>query len=60
MRTLEEVTAELETLKPILKKRFKVEAIDKFAFMLEIKRTKKVDINLLVTHSTQTTITLRL
>jgi uncharacterized protein len=49
---LEEVKAELETLKPTLKKRFKVETIDIFGSYARKQATEKSDIDLLVTYST--------
>jgi predicted nucleotidyltransferase len=52
MKTLEEVKAELETLKPTLKKRFKVETIDIFGSYAREQATEKSDIDLLVTYST--------
>jgi uncharacterized protein len=52
MRTLEDVKAELETLKPILKKRFKVETIDIFGSYARNQADEKSDIDLLVTYST--------
>ncbi len=52
MRTLEEIKTELETLKPTLKKRFKVETIDIFGSYARKQATEKSDIDLLVTYST--------
>jgi uncharacterized protein len=52
MKTLEEVKAELQTLKPTLKKRFKVETIDIFGSYARKQATEKSDIDLLVTYST--------
>ena len=52
MRTLEEIKAELETLKPSLKKRFKVETIDIFGSYARKQATEKSDIDLLVTYCT--------
>jgi predicted nucleotidyltransferase len=52
MRTLEEIKAELETLKPTLKKRFKVETIDIFGSYARKQADEKSDIDLLVTYST--------
>jgi predicted nucleotidyltransferase len=51
MRTLEEIKAELETLKPTLKKRFQVETIDIWSYARK-QATEKSDIDLLVTYST--------
>jgi predicted nucleotidyltransferase len=56
MKTLEEIKAELETLKPTLKKRFKVETIDIFGSYARKQATEKNDIDLLVTYSTTTFI----
>jgi uncharacterized protein len=52
LKMLEEVKAELETLKPTLKKRFKVETIDIFGSYARKQATEKSDIDLLVTYST--------
>jgi predicted nucleotidyltransferase len=52
MKTLEEIKAELETLKPTLKKRFKVETLDIFGSYVRKQATEKSDIDLLVTYST--------
>lgn len=52
MRTLEEIKAELETLKPTLKKRSKVETIDIFGSYARKQATERSDIDLLVTYST--------
>jgi uncharacterized protein len=52
MRTLEEVRVELETLKPTLKKRFKVETIDIFGSYARNQANEKSDIDLLVTYLT--------
>jgi predicted nucleotidyltransferase len=52
MKTLEEIKAELQTLKPTLKKRFKVETIDIFGSYAREQATEKSDIDLLVTYST--------
>jgi predicted nucleotidyltransferase len=52
MRTLEEIKAELEALKPTLKKRFKVETIDIFGSYARNQANEKSDIDLLVTYST--------
>ena len=51
MKTLE-VKAELEALKPILKRRFKVETIDIFGSYARNQADEKSDIDLLVTYST--------
>ena len=52
MKSLEEIKAELETLKPTLKKRFKVETIDIFGSYARKQANEKSDIDLLVTYST--------
>jgi predicted nucleotidyltransferase len=52
MKTLEEIKAELETLKPTLKKRFKVETIDIFGSYARKQATENSDVDLLVTYST--------
>jgi uncharacterized protein len=52
MKTLAEVKAQLETLKPTLKKRFKVETIDIFGSYARNQANEKSDIDLLVTYST--------
>jgi uncharacterized protein len=51
MRTLVEVKAELETLKPVLKKRFKVETIDIFGSYARNEADEESDIDLLVTYT---------
>ena len=51
MKTLEEVRGELKTLKPILRKRFKVETIDIFGSYARRQTDEKSDIDLLVTYS---------
>lgn len=52
MKSLEEIKAELETLKPTLKKRFKIETIDIFGSYARKQANEKSDIDLLVTYST--------
>ena len=52
MRTLPEIKAELETLKPTLKKRFKVETIDIFGSYARNEADENSDIDLLVTYVT--------
>lgn len=52
MRTLEQVKSELETLKPTLKKRFKVETIDIFGSYARNEANENSDIDLLVTYTT--------
>lgn len=52
MRTLEEIKTELETLKPTLKERFKVQTIDIFGSYARKQATEKSDIDLLVTYCT--------
>jgi hypothetical protein len=50
-RSLEEVKQQLQTLKPALKKRFKVETIDIFGSYARGEQTEKSDIDILVTYS---------
>lgn len=50
MRTLSEVKAELQKLKPTLKKRFKVETIDIFGSYARGEQNEKSDVDLLVTY----------
>ena len=50
-RSLEEIRLQLQTLKPILKKRFKVETIDIFGSYVRGEQTEKSDIDVLVTYS---------
>jgi predicted nucleotidyltransferase len=52
MKMLPEIKAELEVLKPILKKRFKVETIDIFGSYARAEAKENSDIDLLVTYST--------
>jgi predicted nucleotidyltransferase len=52
MRTLDEIKSELETVKPTLKKRFKVKTIDIFGSYARNQATEQSDIDLLVTYST--------
>ena len=52
VRSLEEVRAQLQALKPTLKKRFNVETIDIFGSYARGDQTEKSDIDLLVTYST--------
>ncbi len=52
MRTLDEIKSELETVKPSLEKRFKVETIDIFGSYARNQATEQSDIDLLVTYST--------
>jgi uncharacterized protein len=49
MKTLEEIKATLETLKPTLKERFGVETIGVFGSYTHGEQTKKSDIDILVT-----------
>jgi|WetSurMetagenome_2_1015567.scaffolds.fasta_scaffold308583_2 uncharacterized protein len=51
MKTAEELKTELETLKPLLKKRFKVETIAIFGSYSRGEQTKKSDLDMLVTFS---------
>ncbi len=49
MKTFEEVKAELEPLKPILKKKFQVETIGIFGSYSRGEQEKKSDVDILVT-----------
>jgi predicted nucleotidyltransferase len=51
MKTLEEVRLEIQALKPVLKKRFKVETVDIFGSYSRGEQTKNSDLDLLVTYS---------
>ena len=51
MKTLKEIKAELQTLKPSLKERFEVETIGVFGSYTRGEQTKKSDIDILVTFS---------
>ena len=51
MKTLEEVKSEIQALKPVLKKRFKVETVDVFGSYSRGEQTKNSDLDLLVTYS---------
>ena len=51
MKTLEEVKSEIQALKPVLKKRFKVETVDIFGSYSRGEQTKNSDLDLLVTYS---------
>jgi predicted nucleotidyltransferase len=51
-KSLEEVKKQLQTLKPSLKKRFKVESIDIFGSYARNEASDKSDIDLLITYST--------
>ena len=46
-RSLEEVKQQLQTLKPTLKKRFKVETIDIFGSYARGEQTEKSDLDIL-------------
>lgn len=50
-RSLDEVKIQLETLKPTLRKRFKVETIDIFGSYARGEQTEKSDLDILVTYS---------
>lgn len=50
-RSLDEVRYQLEALKPILKRRFKVETIDIFGSYARGEQTEKSDLDILVTYS---------
>jgi uncharacterized protein len=51
-KSLQQIRQELQTLKPDLKKRFKVETIDIFGSYARNEASDKSDIDLLVTYST--------
>jgi predicted nucleotidyltransferase len=51
MKTLKEITATLETLKPTLSERFGVETIGVFGSYTRGEQTQKSDIDILVTFS---------
>ena len=48
MKTLKEIKAKLETLKPTLKERFEVETIGVFGSYVRGEQTKKSDVDILV------------
>ena len=50
-RSLEEIKLQLQTLKPTLKKRFKVETLDIFGSYAKGEQTEKSDVDVLVTYS---------
>jgi hypothetical protein len=50
-KSLSEIKQQLQTLKPTLKKRFKVETIDIFGSYAREEQTEKSDLDLLVTFS---------
>lgn len=50
-RSLNDVKSQLETLKPTLKSRFKVETIDIFGSYAREEQTEKSDLDILVTYS---------
>ncbi|MCW4006322.1 MAG: nucleotidyltransferase domain-containing protein [Candidatus Bathyarchaeota archaeon] len=50
-RSLEDVKGELQRLKPMLEKRFKVQTIDIFGSYARGEQTVKSDLDLLVTYS---------
>jgi predicted nucleotidyltransferase len=49
MKTLEEIASQLESLKPVLLKKFQVETIGVFGSYSQYKQTKSSDIDILVT-----------
>lgn len=51
MKTLKEIKAQLETLKPTLKERFEVETIGVFGSYSRGEQTKKSDVDVLVVFS---------
>ena len=50
-KSLEEIKLQLQTLKPTLKKRFKVETIDIFGSYAKGEQTEKSDVDVLATYS---------
>ena len=50
-KSLEEIKLQLQTLKPTLKKRFKVETIDIFGSYARGEQTEKSDVDVLATYS---------
>ncbi len=50
-RSLDDVKSQLETLKPTLKRRFKVETIDIFGSYARGEQTEKSDLDILVTYA---------
>lgn len=50
-RSLEDLKQQLQTLKPTLKKRFKVETIEIFGSYARGEQTEKSDLDILVTYS---------
>jgi hypothetical protein len=51
MKTLEELKTELEEIKPVLKKRYKVETIAIFGSYSRGEQTRKSDLDIIVTFS---------
>jgi predicted nucleotidyltransferase len=51
--SLEEIRQQLQTLKPTLKKRFKVDTIDIFGSYARNEASEKSDIDLLITYTTR-------
>jgi hypothetical protein len=51
MKTLEELKTELEKIKPVLKKRYKVETIAIFGSYSRGEQTRKSDLDIIVTFS---------
>jgi len=51
MKSLDEIRQQIQALKPMLKKRFKVETIDIFGSYSRGEQTEKSDLDLLVTYS---------
>ncbi len=51
MKTLKEITATLETLKPLLSERFGVETIGVFGSYTRGEQTRKSDVDVIVTFS---------
>ena len=51
MKSLAEIKLQVQALKPVLEKRFKVETIDVFGSYSKGEQTEKSDLDLLVTYS---------
>jgi len=51
MKSLDEIKLRIQALKPVLKKRFRVETVDVFGSYSRGEQTEKSDLDLLVTYS---------
>ena len=51
MKSLDEIKLQIQALKPVLKKRFRVETVDVFGSYSRGEQTEKSDLDLLVTYS---------